>query len=59
MYILFGILTVLFVILGFIGFVGGIPLLVFWGLAAVCAWLMVKTYPRRTKGPYRESNRPE
>jgi hypothetical protein len=59
MYILFGILTVLFIILGFVGFIGGIPLLVFWSLAIICALAMVKTYPRRAKGPYRESNRPE
>lgn len=50
MHILFGILALLFVILGFVGFVGGLTL-VFWPLAAVCLALAIKYYPRNRKGP--------
>ena len=59
MYIIFGILAVVFIILGFVGFVGGIPLLVFWGLALFCIIGVIKTYPRRAKGPYKATRDPE
>lgn len=50
MHILFGILALVFVVLGFVGFVGGLTLL-FWPLAAVCVALAIKFYPRGRKGP--------
>jgi len=59
MYIIFGILAIVFIILGFVGFIGGIPLLVFWGLAALCIFGVIKTYPRKTKGPFQATKDPE
>lgn len=50
MHILFGILAVVLIILGFIGIIGGFSLIL-WPLAAVCIALAVKFYPRNQKGP--------
>jgi hypothetical protein len=59
MYIVLGVLAIVFIILGFVGFIGGIPLLVFWGLALLCIIGVIKTYPRRAKGPYKATKDPE
>lgn len=51
MYILFGLLALLLIIVGFVGLVGGVVAIIFWALAGVFIALMVKTYPRDRKGP--------
>lgn len=50
MHILFGILAVVFIVLGVEGIIGGFTL-VLWPLAAVCIALAIKFYPRNRKGP--------
>ena len=56
MHIILGLLALVFIILGFVGFVGGLPLLIFWVLAALCLWGMIKTYPRNRKGPFKPTH---
>jgi|GEM_PF-4356175 len=50
MHILFGIAAVVFIVLGFVGIIGGFSL-IFWPIAAVCIALAIKFYPRDRKGP--------
>lgn len=50
MHIFFGLLAVVFIVLGFVGIIGGFSLIL-WPLAAVCIALAIKFYPRDKKGP--------
>lgn len=50
MHLLFGLLAVLFLLLGIIGVLGDVSL-VFWPLSGACVWLAVKVYPRDHGGP--------
>ena len=50
MHVIFGIAAVVFLVLGFVGILGGLSL-VFWPLAGVCIWLAIRAYPRDRKGP--------
>jgi uncharacterized protein (DUF58 family) len=47
MYILFGILTAILVVLGFVGIVAGVYAFIFWGAALLCAIAFWKLLPKR------------
>ena len=50
MHVVFGVIAVIFLILGFVGIIGGFSLIL-WPLAGVFIWLAIKAYPRDRKGP--------
>jgi predicted membrane protein len=50
MHVIFGVIAVVFLILGIVGIIGGFSL-VFWPLSALFIWLAIRAYPRDRKGP--------
>ena len=49
MHLVFSVLAVLFVIAGFVGFIGGVFTIIFWGLAVLCLLAAWKLRPARVK----------